>query len=171
MHIGKMLAFTFCIIIVSFLFIVPVFAECDSCYAPNCSPCGCMVSEDGQTCVYPNYTSKYVYCGPTGSGVLSIPEMLPKVTKTIVLAIEVLVPVLLVVFGMFDLLKSIIAHKEDEIKKGQQILIKRLIVSAMIFSMVAIVKFVVSAFAEDNKNGMMNCVNCFVTGKCDSLEE
>ena len=128
-----------------------------------------MANEENNTCVYPNYTSKYVYCGPTVGGVLSIPEMVPKITKTIVLAIQVLVPVLLVVFGMIDLLKSIIANKEDEIKKGQRVLIKRLMVSAMIFSIVAIVKFVVTVFAEDNKNGMMNCVNCFVSGKCVNI--
>jgi hypothetical protein len=82
---------------------------------------------------------------------------------TIIVAIKVVVPVLLVIFGMLDLFKGITAQKEDEIKKGQQIFIKRLISAAIIFFVVSIVQLLVSFVASDEE-GLMTCANCFING-------
>ena len=43
------------------------------------------------------------------------------IISTIILAIQIAIPVLLIIFGMLDLGKAVVASKEDEIKKGQQI--------------------------------------------------
>ena len=82
--------------------------------------------------------------------------------STIITVIQIAVPVLLVIFGMLDLFKGITAQKEDEIKKGQNIFIKRLITAAIVFFVVAIVKLLISFVADDE--GIMTCANCFLNG-------
>ena len=54
-----------------------------------------------------------------------------------------LIPLGLVLFGMFDLGKAVIAGKEDEMKKAQGTLIKRVIYAIAIFLIITIVTFVV----------------------------
>jgi hypothetical protein len=80
-------------------------------------------------------------------------------------AIKVVVPILLVIFGMLDLFKGITAQKEDEIKKGQHTFIKRIISAAIVFFVVSIVQLLISFVATyKNEKGLMNCANCFING-------
>ena len=81
---------------------------------------------------------------------------------TIIVAIKIAVPVLLVIFGMLDLFKGITAQKEDEIKKGQQLFIKRLITAAIIFFVVSVVQLIVSFVSGEQ--GIMSCASCFING-------
>ena len=91
--------------------------------------------------------------------------------STVILAIQIAVPIVLVIMGMLDLFKGITAQKEDEIKKAQQIFIKRLITAAIIFFVVAIVKVIVSFAAGDNQGrNIIDCANCFLNGaKADGV--
>lgn len=97
-----------------------------------------------------------------------IDAKLADVVHTIITVIKIAVPVLLVVFGMLDLAKAMIGNKEDEIKKGQQIFIKRLIVAVIVFFVVSIVQFLISLAAGNESKGIMDCANCFINGskKC-----
>ena len=81
---------------------------------------------------------------------------------TIILAIQIAVPVLLVIFGMIDLFKAVMASKEEEIKKGRQTFVKRLITAVIVFFVIAVVKFLISFVADDD--GIMTCANCFLNG-------
>ena len=84
---------------------------------------------------------------------------------TVILLIQIAVPVILVIFGMLDLLKAITGAKEDEIKKGQQMLIKRIITAVIVFFVIAIVKAVVSlAASPEEGTNIMTCANCFLNG-------
>ena len=100
-------------------------------------------------------------CSPILEGI-SIDVKIANTVKTIILVIQIVVPVVLVIFGMLDLFKAVIASKEDEIKKGLQIFIKRLIAAAVVFSIIAIVKLLVSFVADDPN--IMTCANCFLNG-------
>lgn len=82
----------------------------------------------------------------------------------IILVIQIVVPVLLVVFGSIDFLKAVIAQKEDEIKKGQQTFIKRLIAGIIVFFVIAVVKLIISFAAGDDKDTILQCANCFFNG-------
>lgn len=95
-----------------------------------------------------------------------IDEKIPNAVSTVVLVIKIAVPVLLVVFGMIDLMKSIVASKEDEIKKGRQIFVKRLIAGVLVFFIFSIVQLLISFVADENKEGIMDCANCFINGDC-----
>lgn len=104
-----------------------------------------------------------VYADVTCAGV-TIDQKIPDVVHTIVLIIQIAVPILLVIFGMIDLMKGIMAQKEDEIKKGQQTFIKRLIAAAIVFFVIAIVKLLISFVASDEDGDIMNCFNAFING-------
>jgi E3 ubiquitin-protein ligase DOA10 len=56
--------------------------------------------------------------------------------------IQVGIPIILIVLGMLDLGKAVIASKEDEIKSAQKMLIKRAIYAVAIFFVVLIVQLV-----------------------------
>ena len=99
-----------------------------------------------------------VNCG----NVTGIPKKIPEITSLILKIIQIAVPVILVITGTMDLFKGITAQKEDEMEKGKRILIKRIITAAIIFFVIAIVKFTTSlvANATDNTN-ISSCMDCF----------
>ena len=106
-----------------------------------------------------------VSCG----NVTGIPRKVPEITNDIVTILQIAIPVILVIVGGIDLIKGITAGKEDEIKKGQQIFIKRLIVGALVFFLVVIIKFVVSVLDNTaNSRNISNCIDCFLVNveKC-----
>ncbi len=103
-------------------------------------------------------------------GDINVANSLLDVVSTVVFGIQVFVPVALIILGMLDFGKAVMAQKEDEIKKGQQTFIKRLIAAALVFFVVAITTLVVDLAAGDTENGednIMNCVNCFIKGSDD----
>ena len=108
--------------------------------------------------------------GPVTCGTIkNIPANIPKVTKIIYLILQVLVPIALIIFGMLDLVKGVMAQKEDEIKKGQQTFVKRLIAATLVFFVFAIVKMFAS-FLQDSTT-VTDCLNCFISGECSEAEE
>lgn len=115
---------------------------------------------------YNNYDGNaIVSCG--NGYITNIPSLIPNIVKIAYIIIQIAVPIVLIVMGMLDLFKGITAQKEDEIKKGQQMLIKRLISAALIFFVFAIVKFVVSFVADGNGSKILECADCFISGVCD----
>ena len=88
----------------------------------------------------------------------------PYLVSTIITIIKIVVPIILIIFGMLDLAKSVTASKEDEIKKGQQTFIKRLIAAIIVFFVIQVVQIVVN-FASGEDQNIINCFNCFVNGK------
>ena len=105
-----------------------------------------------------------------GSGELKFDGLIPTVTSTIVLIIQIGVPVLLIIFGMFDLGKAVIAQKEDEIKKGQATFFKRLIAAILVFFVVTIVKLVVQ-FAAGEQSDAVSCIDCFIRGGSNCVQD
>ena len=75
------------------------------------------------------------------------------------------IPIILIVLGMLDLGKAVVASKEDEIKSAQKLLIKRCIYAIAIFFVVLIVTAVFglvadnSAGAADNATTWTQCWN------------
>ena len=110
---------------------------------------------------YNNYTSATVSCG---DGILTdIPTLFPKVVSIIYTVMQIAIPVVLVIMGSLDLMKGITAGKEDEMKKGQQMFVKRLVVAVLIFVVVVIVKFLISVIADSTDN-IVECIDCFLSG-------
>ena len=105
-----------------------------------------------------------VNCG----NVTNIPSKIPELTSLIVTILQIAVPIILVIMGSIDFLKAVSAQKEDEIKKGQSMFIKRLIVAVLVFFIVAITKLVISLVSDaTNTNNMVECIDCFISGECE----
>lgn len=84
-----------------------------------------------------------------------VPSEIASMVHYIYLAIKVVIPILLIIFGMIELGKAVTAQKEDEIKKAQGSFIKKLILAVIVFLAFSIVEFVVQfagGNAEDNSN-------------------
>lgn len=100
----------------------------------------------------------YVTCGP----IKSLPKKILQLSNTIVNIMQVAVPVILVLFGMIDLVKAVSSQKDDDIRKAQGVLIKRLILGVLVYFIVVIVKLLLSAIGG-NTDGIWNCVQCFIS--------
>ena len=107
-------------------------------------------------------TSETYTCGDLSD--VSFGGMLPYVVSLIITIIKIAIPVLLIIFGMIDMGKAVMAQKEDEIKKGQQTLIKRVIAAIIVFFVITIVQMLLRFLARD-ENSITACFNCFVNGK------
>ena len=100
-----------------------------------------------------------VSCG----GITNIPKKIPELTNTAMFIIQVAVPVVLVIIGSLDFFKGITSQKEDEIKKGQKIFIKRIVVAVIIFFVIVITKFLVSIVADNSSQNIVDCIDCFLS--------
>ena len=103
-------------------------------------------------------------CNTIGGSSIDIDSKIADSVHIIVLILQIAVPVLLVIFGSIDFVKAVTSGKEDEIKKGQQTFIKRLIAAAFVFFVIAIVKLIVSFASGDESPNILNCVDCFLSG-------
>lgn len=65
------------------------------------------------------------------------------VVKSVLTIIQIAVPILLIIIGSIDLMKAVMAGKEDEIKKAQGTFIKRAIAAVIVFFIPLIVSIVI----------------------------
>jgi len=75
----------------------------------------------------------------------------------IILAIQIVVPLLLIISGMITMAKAIMEKDEKKIKEAQNLLIKKLIAAVITFLIIAVVKMVVRLVASDNWEGCARC--------------
>ena len=98
-----------------------------------------------------NLVNTLEYCaGTLGNG---IPEGIGNVVHLIVVAIQVVVPILLSIWGMIDFAKAIIGQDEDKIKAGQRTFLKRLIAAVVVFLVVTIVNLAINLAASVGGEG------------------
>lgn len=112
--------------------------------------------------------------GTKGTGAYDIPVIIPELTSYAVTLLKIVTPVILIIMGMVQLIKAIVSQKEDEIKKGQNSLIKKVIIAVMIFFVISIVQFVISKVADKSESGsLQSCMQCFLNGPnssaCNSI--
>ena len=77
-------------------------------------------------------------------GGIAVPNEIFNLTALIIKGIKIVVPILLIIWGMLDFAKSIIAKKEEDIKKYRSAFIGRLISAALVFLVIVIVQLVVN---------------------------
>lgn len=114
----------------------------------------------------------YVSCGGTGNSALikNVPSILPRITSSVYNAVMVIVPVALILLGIVDLIKGIMSQKEDEIKKGRDSLVKRLVTGIIVFLIVMLTKLFVNIINGGNDSSkIIGCIDCFVSNDCDKM--
>lgn len=108
-----------------------------------------------------------------GDGSLVIDKIVPSITVTIVNAIKIIVPILLIIFGMMDLMKAVTAGDEKVMKEAQGKLIKRAVYGILVFLVIAIVQTVFATLGKADSDsttgagsvtGNKSCIACFISG-------
>lgn len=126
------------------------------------------------------WNEKYEFCSVNGLVYLScgntdnktdahdIPVMVPRLTSYGVTILKTVTPVILIIISMFQLIKAIASQNEDEMKKAKSSLIKKLIISVLIFFVTTIVQFIIKQVADDTELGSSSqCLSCFVNNDCN----
>ena len=96
-------------------------------------------------------------CGDLGSVI--------KILKAVYVLLQWAIPIILILFGAIDLGKAVIASKEDEMKKAQGTLIKRIVYAVLIFFLFFIVNLVIGLVA-DATNGTTERVDKSTWAEC-----
>lgn len=132
-------------------------------------------SENACTSAGCSWNSRHSFCNNTGLTYLKcgdatdIPEIVPELTGYAVTLLKTVAPIVLIIMSIIQLVKSITAAKDDEIKKAQATLVKRLIIAALIFLVITIVQFVLLKVADSSEKGnLSSCLSCFLNGSSDS---
>ena len=89
-----------------------------------------------------------------------------QVVGYLLLVFKIVIPVILIIMGMIDLGKAVVASKDDEIKKAMKSLMFRAIAAIAIFfipTIVGIVMGLVSGFNTDIKEDFKICRTCITS--------
>ena len=83
----------------------------------------------------------------------------------IIFAIEVVVPILLIISGMITMANAVMQKDEKKIKEAQNLLVKKLIAAVIVFLVIAVTKLVVGLVAtgDNGETGdakWESCVSC-----------
>lgn len=106
------------------------------------------------------------------NGIL-IPNELFNLVATIIKVIKIAVPILLIIWGMLDFAKSVIAKNEDDVKKYRKNFMQRVISAIVVFLLVFVVQLVINLVAsvEDTTNeegqtvsDVWSCSKKFING-------
>ena len=104
-------------------------------------------------------------CGNTS---FQFPKTLPNFTNIIFDLLKIATPIIIIITGMLDMIKAVSAQKEDEIKKAQQKLLRRLLAGAVVFLIFVIVEIVIHTFAESNDAQSIAFCASFDSANCNS---
>ena len=111
------------------------------------------------------------YCVGILGNNMGIPEIVGVLIHYVYIGIKIVVPILLVLFGMLDLGKAITAKKEEDIKKYQSSFVKRLVTGVLVFLVVIAVEFILG-FVEpkdgDSSDSPVKCAMEIIRGKKSS---
>ena len=95
-----------------------------------------------------------------------------KILGWLVLIIKIVIPLLLIVFGMIDLGKAVIASKDEAIKSSVSSLVKRFIAAVAIFFVPTLVSAVFNMIGVTTDNNDYNtCVQCVTNVSSCNLDK
>ena len=115
---------------------------------------------------------KFVYCGDAKD----IPSYVPRIVSMIVNLLKIATPIILIFVSIISLLKAVASTNEDEIKKAQKGLIRKIIAAVLVFFVIQIVQFVIMKVADattpsdinnqTEANNVSSCLSCFLNNDC-----
>lgn len=112
-----------------------------------------------------------------GACPIDIDMIVPTFTVGLVNLVKVIIPIILVAYGMIDLAKAVMGNDEKAMKEAQNKFIKRIVYAVIIFFLVAIVQLIFGVLAsaskgsssgEISKTNVNACIACFIsdTSQC-----
>lgn len=96
-----------------------------------------------------------------------------QVVGYVLLVFKIVIPILLIIWGMIDLGRAVVAAKDDEIKKQTKSLAMRAISAVIIFFIPTIVSMImglIGSFA-DIENDWKVCRNCITNPNSDTCAD
>lgn len=111
--------------------------------------------------------NEYISCGDN-----SIPAPIAPITRTIVLMLEIILPLAIIIVGSLDFFKAVAAADQEKIKKNQNQFINRLKAGAIFFFVIVVVRFAVSIVADQtDQQSLTNCIDCLINDetKCGPI--
>ena len=150
----------------------------------KCKACGFVCNKKYKFCS--NTGVVYVACGfksgkinydaicennkaEIGTGAYDIPPIIPDITSFAVNALKIVTPVILIFMGMITMVKAIASSNEDEIKKAQNGLVKKIIIAVMVFFVIGITQFVIAKVSDSASESVDNCLDVFLNGNYDTV--
>jgi len=94
-------------------------------------------------------------------GNAEIPSSVPSIIRTIIIVIKIAVPLVLIIMGMVDMLKAVIASDEKKLASSQKQFFKRLGFGAAVFLVITVIQFLIGIIASDDAS-IINCVSCML---------
>ena len=111
-----------------------------------------------------NFKIKVTSCG----GVDNIPVSVPRITRNLYNVLKYLVPVALILLGMFDFFRSFIASDEKLMRDGIGRFIKRIIAGVLVFLVLAIAQLVFGLISDSSTtDNISDCISCFLGDESD----
>lgn len=104
---------------------------------------------------------------------IEIDPIVPNTVSMVITILKIVIPILLIIFGILDLSKAVMSNDEKEMKGAQSKFIKRCLYAVLVFFVVAIVQFIFGQLGKaDTENNNVNgnisgCIDCFINGNCD----
>ena len=108
-----------------------------------------------------------LYCEGVVNG--GIPTAIGNLIHSGIVIIQIVVPILLIIWGMLDFAKGVMGSDEDKIKAGQKKFIQRLIAAVIVFLIVTIVQLVIGMVGSldgdgNNSQTAWSCAKELITG-------
>ena len=112
--------------------------------------------------------TKYYKCGKLER----IPKGLPKFTNVIYKLVKVIVPIILIVTGMIDFLKAVLASDENQMDTNPKNFMRRIGVAVLIYFVMTSVQLLVKVVGGNNQKSISSCFNCFINNekKCKTYD-
>ncbi len=96
-----------------------------------------------------------------------IPQQIVKLIHLIYNAIRIAVPLILIIVGMVEMGRAITLQKEDEIKKAQNLLVRKAVTAGLVFLIVSLVGLIFSiASGESLDDNTWTCIDSLLNGVC-----
>lgn len=116
-----------------------------------------------------NLVNSLAYCtNLVSSG--GIPDAVGNVVHLFFIIIQIVAPVLLILWGAMDFVKGVVAQDEDKIKAGQKKFIQRIIAAVIVFLIVTIVQLVINVVGSvggegNDSENVWTCAKSLINGK------
>lgn len=82
-----------------------------------------------------------------------VPDFIIKTVAYIIEFIRIGVPLLLVIFGMVDLAKAVVAKEDKDMKKYQMLFLRKLLAGALVFFVISVTTFMLRVIDSAETDG------------------
>ena len=91
-------------------------------------------------------------------GTCNLPDGVAETIGDVYTVLLFAIPIIVIIISLIDLAKAAAAQKEDEIKKNQSLLIRRMIIAFLAFLILGILKLGLSVLKTNNTSSAISCI-------------